>query len=467
MQTLNSSPKKKNPLRKRLVFAAIPLIILLVAATVFLSSLEKQEVIQTESPDDVVLHDPLHLLRKIQHENQDYWEFGDQGMVRGKVPVKKDNNTIRIVCVGGSFLMGFPYTLPGMPNPGYAGIPHWLQLELAMRYPSRKIEVINLATSGQNSSRVFGILQGIPPLQPDLVLIATGNNEGNLAPTAFNKALHKWIVYRALKKTLLRPPTPAEREPFMPQDPDVQKIERNFQENIRRMIDFCQRQRLPLFLATVPINLRYFGSIKDTYQGGLSEPADDPWLIKGREKMEQCELDKALKSFAESKSQAYALIYMAQCYDEQRQYDKASDLYRAHVQLNPLFRTRPSYNEYVRELADEGGFHLIDLERQLEQRSEGGIPNIALFLDYCHFKWWGNQMMSRLVATALSDSDLIFAADSEPLPAPGLRQIIETYHLEKLYERDDSWEHDLFIERWENGRELPPHYPHYGCEQGQ
>ncbi len=88
-----------------------------------------------------------------------------------------------------------------------------------------------------------------------MIFVATGNNEGYLPATTFNQELHKWILYRVMKKALLSEPRPEQRSYFTPQNPDALAISKSFQKNIHRIVKIANELNIPLFLATLPIHL--------------------------------------------------------------------------------------------------------------------------------------------------------------------------------------------------------------------
>ena len=447
-----AAPEKRPAIsrRKAVFFALVALILFFAAVTYLLSRLERRGAIRTDNRDDAAVYVPADLLERKTVAGVDTWFFGGTDQLRGRVLVDKPADVYRIVCVGGSFIMGFPYTKADMLSPGLAGIPQWLQLELAARYPSRRFEVINLGVAGQNSTRVAELVERFQAVRPDLVVVATGNNEGQKAPSAFSRALHQWILYRVMKKTLVAPVADSRRPLFTPQDPDLRMIEETYRGNLRRIVRSCTSRKVPLILATLPINLRFHGFANDPVPNSAAE-SDDPRLIEGKALISAGEYQKAREKLLQSRDQIFATYYLALSYDLQDRFDKARDLYRAFAQMNPLNRARPSFNEDVRALANTDGVYLVDLEADVESFSVGRIPHFAFFLDYCHLKWWGYQMMARQIAKKLVAAGLIPAGAGEPLPPPSQSDLIAKNHLEALVGLDESADRELFVDVWEKG----------------
>src|SRR3989442_1201395 len=91
--------------------------------------------------------------------------------------LNKDGRTVRIAFVGASTTVA-PSYLP-FSYPEFIG--HWLNLWIRGRHPQTRVEVINAARTGIDSSSIAAIVQQeVVPLEPDLVVYYEGAN--SLAP---------------------------------------------------------------------------------------------------------------------------------------------------------------------------------------------------------------------------------------------------------------------------------------------
>jgi hypothetical protein len=116
----------------------------------------------------------------------------------------KDGHTIRIAFVGASTTVG-PYSLP-FSYPEFVG--HWLSRWAARHYPDVRIEVINAARSGIDSTSIAAIVrQEVAPLEPDLLVYYEGSN--NFAPVSTLKIPDRWK--RERPKFTFRPPSRLEQ----------------------------------------------------------------------------------------------------------------------------------------------------------------------------------------------------------------------------------------------------------------
>ena len=117
----------------------------------------------------------------------------------------KDGRTIRIAFVGASTTIG-AYALP-FSYPEFAA--HWLTLWLGRRHPGVRVEVLNAARTGIDSTSIAAIVrQEVVPLEPDLVVYYEGAN--SFAPVQTLKIPDKWK--RARPKFTFRPPSWLEQQ---------------------------------------------------------------------------------------------------------------------------------------------------------------------------------------------------------------------------------------------------------------
>ncbi len=387
---------------------------------------EKGKVLNLKRPDDRVAAPPTDLLGVVNTPEGPFYKIDSSYMMPSSFPAAKSDTTFRIIVVGGSFALGTPYLHQSLSGkPGYGGIPDWLRAELALRYPSRNIEVINCAAGAQNSTRVYWIIRDLFKANPDLFIVLTGNNEGYLPATNFNEDLHRWILYRALKKAILPEIKLEDRSYFAPQDENTKKIQNRFQGNIQRIVRVIRDHDIDLLLATLPINLKYDHFDVGTQGEPIPYPKDDELIAKGRKLYDEGKYEEALKEYAASPNQAFASFFTAQSLEALGRYEQAGDFYKVFTENNPLNRMRPSFNEFIRNIGEAENIPVADLEKALEDSSPHGIPTPNLFVDYCHMTWSGYQLMAGRIAETLIGAGLIKGAESEPLPPPDIEQMIE------------------------------------------
>ena len=410
---------KRYGCKKALVFSLIPLALLLVTSTVLISSLEKRGLIDTVRFDDRIHCAPVNFL-KIEDGQ---YVIDEKSMIRTTFPVKKAKNTFRIIMTGGSFAMGSPYnTQSSAPENLRGGIPNWLQAELQARYSSIKFETINAAAGGQSSLRVKEIVREMVRAEPDLIVVATGNNEGSLPPTNLNVPLHQWNIYRAMKKSLLRSPNLHER-------PDLGHNEQipadhifGLVANVFKIVEIVKKNKIPLILATIPVNLKF------NDPRPMNKPLDQAF-IQGQKLMKNGDYLHAIEAFEQSGVVPERWRLAAQCHEFLGQFEQARENYFDCFPIPAIL----SQNVDLRLIGKQQQVIIADLEKAAFDLSPHGITGDSLFLDLCHMNWKGYYLMTQEILRVLHDAKLIPAAPNEPFPKPTMDELIEQNEWSKLY----------------------------------
>ena len=311
----------------------------------------------------------------------------------------------RTFMLGASFMMGVPYQHAG-------SIPYWMSTELEARFPAKPVEVVNAAQSAQNAKRVSEIADFALNHEPNVLMIATCNNEGALPPGKVSERLHRSGTFRLLKK-LLTPEKDSQKTPLhTPQDKDIDAVRNAFKDSLRDMVLSARRKKTPVLLATLPVNLRY-----DGHESGLPleggkwvEPgteAADPCIEQGNELLKKKQWVKAEKHFGSCKTvEAFRGVGLALY--EQRRFEEAKQVLMQYVELQPRNRCRPSFNAAIRKIADQfDTVHLVDLEAMAQKNSPNGIPGPELFVDYCHMNWNAQGLVADVFLKVLKKAKLM------------------------------------------------------------
>lgn len=418
---------------KNLIFAAIAIALFFALLTVVIMMLGRKKLIDTHRVDDQVSYLSEDWLVREHTENGWKYSIHDMFMLPETFYFEKAPQTFRIVITGGSFAMGSRYVDQGENKNRVGGMADWAVAQLEIMYPSMRFELINAAAGAQNSNRVVTIVKRMAQIKPDLMIVATGNNEGYLPFSKANEALQNWAVYRLLKKTILPGVTPDRRQYFMPQDEDTIRIQKNFESNINEIIQTCKFFKTPLILATLPIHLKYEG--KDPQVHGTSKyTASDEKIEQGVRLIKQGKQKAGIESLLESSNTGQAAFYLAQEQEKSGNYDLARTLYKVHVQNVPKNRTRPSFNDFIRNAAATNDVILLDLENAAEKISPDGIPGQELFFDFCHMNLTGYCLMGETLARTIAESGLISAQEGEPRPMESCTRIARS---EKFDEKID------------------------------
>ena len=419
---------------------------------------EQAGVVDTHRPDDRVMF----------QEGAPYVREGDDWVtapdLRGggiqRFPATKGSRW-RMFVLGGSFALGTPFGCCREDgSEKFGGIPTWLRSAAAVRWPGA-VDVITAAEGGINSGRVRQIAQQVVQHDADAIFLASCNNEGVLAPSLARERLHGVGGYRLLNKLLKGAEPPGERAYFMPQDPDSAALRAQFRRNIERTVKSAEQRGVHVFLATLPINLRYRGpeaghvevgpdvrgqgacrAVDARFRQGRLEEAIEAmrgcpgledvksWtglallrlgrVEEGRAELEQwwgaCvaegvalhyaeEHEAATERLATCPNEAEAMRWAGLSWYALGEHALARAALEQSVEVLPRNRCRPSYNALLREIAAaHDHVTLVDLEEAASAASPGGIPGPELFWDYCHMTSDGYRAMARELDRVLAAS---------------------------------------------------------------
>jgi hypothetical protein len=275
-----ATPQRRPGRLRQAVFALVVVVVFLVGANLLVERLERGGVVATHRAGDRVQYVEEALF---EHDGQGRWRTTayaeESGMLRQEFRRDK-GDAFRVFVLGGSFAMGSPYVLQGYPDRG-GGIPGFLGTALTQANPGRTVEVVNVAAGGQNSHRVMTIAEQVLDLEPDVLLVATCNNEGEPPPGRMRVWLHQQGGYRLLRAIVLRA-RPEEGSWYTPQDPDTEALRAGFRDRLRSMLDGASAKGVPVLLATLPTNLRYRGF--DTGNHFVGDPGEPRPMIAPAER---------------------------------------------------------------------------------------------------------------------------------------------------------------------------------------
>lgn len=396
-----------------------------------ISLLEEQGQISTHRRDDNVLYKSDILFKA----HDDGWArtstYAADALIPSKFRVDK-KDAFRLFVVGGSFAMGSPYVQQSIPGEERGGMSAWIRARLSSHLSPRPVEVINAAAGGQNSHRVRSIVEELMEWEPDALFVATCNNEGSLAPSYISQSLHQSHGYRALTKFLVPEKSLEARSYYSPQDADSQAIKDAFHRNLRSMAEMTREREIPLFLATLPVNLFYTGhnSIHEVNpQSGEFDPEalieDAQCVPRGMALFQSGKFDEAIAVLEKCVDISEAIRGIGFSHWQMGRHAEARAALEQSLELAPMNRCRPSYNQLIREIAGEyAHITLVDLDKTTREAGTHGMADPKLFLDYCHLTWQGYVQMADTFLQTLAAHDLLDGAFSATL-SDEKRQILE------------------------------------------
>ena len=432
---MRGGARRALPLWRRLLYSILPLLFLALLSTAVLALLQRWSIVDLDRSDEMARAGLIDLIRVERVRGEVRFENLNTGH-RHAFPVRKDEQSLRVVLVGGSMAKGIPYV--GCQAGDMA---RWMEALLQMRYPSRQVTVVNAGVGGMNSCGVVETIRRVARIKPDLVVVLSGNNEGYV-PDAVDLTLHRWLVYRAMRKAVLGEIEPSERPPFYEQDKNVGALESLFRGNLERIVELSQRKRFELVLTTVPINLKWCGtqipgSTISLAGQGFPSLAPDEYVDRGLMFCQRGQRDPAFEAFSGSERPYVAGLALGQCLEDMGDVELAMQTYRDLVQAHPMGRARPSYNDIVREVAAaHPDVILADADATYLGLRAGGVPDPDLFLDNCHMTAEGNWLVAREMISAASDASLIAPAVDEPRPDPDIDTVIASSGWTELYSQE-------------------------------
>lgn len=384
----------------------------------FIKENTTQGPVWTDNPHFTQLFFPVGMAR-----NPEHFAF----------PVVKPANAIRVFVFGES-------AAQGDPEPAF-GFARQMEIMLQARYPQRKIEVVNLGITAINSHVIRKIAHDARDKQADYWVLYMGNNEvigpfgaaGVLTSSTPSDLRVRTVI--ALKSTRLgqwlnniaqrfqtkngKPKIWEGMEAFSAQkipadDPRRLQVQRNFQDNIRAIVDSGIASGSHVLLCTVAVNQKDcapFGSVNKP-----SLPADQlqQWnnlFQSGISNENSGHLPLAIAQYTQAlaldNSHAETHYRLARCLRANRQIEPAQKHYRMAVDDDALqFRADSIINHAIRQTAQQSGTHadnvqLVDIEEILARSSSCGLLGDEYLFEHVHFNNDGNYLVARELTSAI------------------------------------------------------------------
>jgi tetratricopeptide (TPR) repeat protein len=356
------------------------------------------------------------------------WLFFDPAVARVPPPfslaLRKPPNTVRVFVLGSS-------AAQGDPEPGF-GIARVLEILLRDQYPGVEFDVTNAAATAVNSHFVYAAARASLRLEPDLLVLYTGNNEvvgpfgaGTVLSAAApplplvrtavavqGTRLGQLVgsIARAAGKSLGRGRAPGAwhgMEMFLQvqvrrSDPALERTYRNYERNLADVCRLARAAGVSVVLSTVAVNLRGCGPFGSLHMPSLAAADRARWDVlfaaavrfeaEGRWAEAADALQKAVQIDPEHAEAFYRLgrceARLGRDTEARRHLELARDLDTLR------FRADTRTNAIVREVARrERGVRLVDAEQKLGAQSPQGAPGDESFLDHVHLTFHGNYLL--------------------------------------------------------------------------
>lgn len=337
------------------------------------------------------------------------------GMEKQVLVIPKDPNVVRVFALGGSAMRGYPQPR-GMASTAF------FEEMLSDLWPERKVEVLNLGTTALASFPLMYYTDELLELEPDLVILFSGNNEfygangvasihtfgqstaamrrarsvGGLAVVDWaSKMLGK--VGEADKldpdqanKTLMERVI-ADGQ-VAPDDPRRTQAAENLGNHVRYIVEQCQAANVPVIVCTTPANERDLAP--------LGEDLDAAMTKEVAKALDESDLQARLQSLeaivAKQADHAMLQYRLGQTQLALNNESAALSHFTQARDLDPMpWRSLSSASESVRNVAEDTGAVLCDLEAEFRKASPYGAIGWELMDDHVHPSLDGQLLIAR------------------------------------------------------------------------
>jgi tetratricopeptide (TPR) repeat protein len=342
-----------------------------------------------------------------------------------RMEARKPANTCRIFILGESAALGDP-------SPSY-GAWRYLQTMLSDEFPNERFEVVNVSITAINSHVILPIARECASQQGDFWIIYMGNNEmvGPFgAATVFGaQAPPIWMVRLSLAlqstrvgqglMTVIRDLTLKSAngsswrgmEMFLgcqlpPDDLRRERVYRNFQRNLRDILQSGLQSGAHVVLNTVAVNLKDcspFASVGPARLPAAERVSFQSLAADAVRAQQQNRYQEAANEFAQAaklQPQAADLQYnWAQCLWGMTNFTAAKEHFQKACDYDALpFRADSRINDLIRRAARQSSSSNLLLFDAATNLAAGGLGEICgdeTFFEHVHFNFDGNYRLAR------------------------------------------------------------------------
>jgi len=329
---------------------------------------------------------------------------------------------VKVFAYGGSHIAGWPEESFGFIDQSS----FWLD---KLFVPDR-IGIINFGKSGKGSSYVREKLEQTIHHDPDAVIILSGNNEyleeKNIETQ--NEFLDRFVKRSFPRSSLVRllynclEPISARMRDMDVVLPRIglddrslngfsNEIER-YRHNLQAIVQMLRRERVPLLLCTVPSNLFWPPIYKNMYGIDPNEKYERDvqnclrLLYEGK----TTEAKQTIREMAreDRDNKAMEVYLQGMLHYKLGEYKKAFFSLTAAKDLDPFpTKTLTKFNVIVREVSQEPGVYLVDLESFFRKKAKHGIVGYDLIGDNCHPTPLGHSFIAHKIVECISTNNIL------------------------------------------------------------
>lgn len=342
----------------------------------------------------------------------------------------KRAGTFRVFMFGGSAMQGYPQPL-NLTNGAF------LEALLNDAGPDQqRVEVLNFGATAMASYPAACFLDESMALQPDLVIVMSGNNEfygafgvaslHRFGTTPWGMRLTRWMrqwgLAQWLDSLLVSPPSDerVRRQTLMERvvavgqigvdDPLRAAADRSLEANLRQMARRCRASGVPLMLCTLPTNecgMAPIGVDVDPPLPAARRAEFDALLARGEQQLAESpgEAAAALRAALAINAAHARGHYLLGC-----ALRAAGDLPGARRSFIAArdsdtmpWRASSRINDVVRRVADAEEAILCDMEAAFRAESPDGLIGWELMDDHVHMSLRGQALFAETVARTIAD----------------------------------------------------------------
>ena len=342
-----------------------------------------------------------------------------------RMPVTKAPGTYRIFILGESAALGDP-------EPAF-GAGRYLEVLLRERFPRTKFEVVNVAMTAINSHVILPIARDCVRQEGDLWIIYMGNNEmvgpfgaatvfGAKAPpwqlVRLNLSIQEWrlgqLLAQAGRKLTGKDSDPATWSGMKmfagnsvePNDPRKQVVYRNFEKNLRDILETGLNSGVHILLSTVAVNLKDcppFGSLISSNLSPAERVQVEQSLAGGNALADHGNYRAALESYqraARFNPQSAELEYRwGDCLERSTNRPAARGHFQKALDLDCLpFRADTRINTIIEEVGrqlNSPWLTLLNAGAAIDTNPADDIPGQENFYEHVHLNFDGNYRLAQ------------------------------------------------------------------------
>lgn len=358
-------------------------------------------------------------------------------------PKEKQDNTIRIFCVGGSTTYGRPYD----DSTSFCG---WLRELLPVADSSKNWELINAGGISYASYRVSALMEELSEYEPDVFIVYCGQNEflerrtysGIIDMPAsvrgIGAVLSRTRTYSGITRLVRNSNKEEEGAPekldgevnaILDQSVGPQDYERDeelesqvldhYRYNMARIVDIARSSGAKVLFVSPASNLKNCSPFKSQHRDGLNDEQKKQWetlMQSSQAKADAKDFQNALTDLDQlltiDDQYAHAHYLRGRVLEGLEKFEEAKAAYQSALDEDvcPLRALAPMPG-IVSEVASDRDVPLVDFAAIVEKESPHGIPGEELFLDHVHPAIDGHRMLALAIVDEMKTQDWLSTGD--------------------------------------------------------